>query len=314
MQANRGFALAATMMVLALISVLGAMAIQSATLEVQISAHDRDARAALYVAEAALDEARYYVSRGWGKVTPGSFSPPQAQLDLTIDTAFPPGFALVDSRYVGFTLVDTAGRSFPVLDNSATAVTVDTSAVASPDAAPAAGRFLLVREGISGLWDGTDTLTVADAPWASASSSDTWAGWVLWDDASPPNAYPVTASGVTLSDEVELTAATLSGSSGATLGPFRLAYHPWLAALEDGSTALGGDDDTASTDVWDRVFLDSGGNELGRAGVRAVGTDPGSYTLISRGGVGNRHQTVRLTVLRAGSPTQGTGDWVIEDG
>ncbi|HSH70953.1 MAG TPA: hypothetical protein VK997_13600, partial [Deferrisomatales bacterium] len=68
--------------------------------------------------------------------------------------------------------------------------------------------------------------------------------------------------------------------------------------------------------VWDRVFVDAASNELGRAGVEAqpVAGAPGSYTLTSRGGVGTRRHTVRLTVFRAGTPTQGTGDWVIDDG
>ena len=318
MQANRGFALVATMMVLALISVLSAMAIQSATLEVQISAHDRDARAALYVAEAALDEARYYASRGWGKVSPAAFSPPQAELDLAIVTAFPPGFSLTDDRYIGFTLVDTAGRAFTINDNDATtpSVTVDTSGVTAAASGPSPGRFLLVREGISGTWDdGVKELTVADPVWASATglTPDVWRDWVLWDAASPPNAYPVTASNVTVANEVVLTVPSLP--SAAALGTFRLAYHPWLAALATG-TVPEGDTDGTNGPVWDRVFVDGGGAELGRAGVEAqpVAGEPGSYTLTSQGGVGTRRHTVRLTVFRAGTPTQGTGDWVIDDG
>lgn len=313
MGSTRGFALAATMMVLALLCVLGAMAMQSATLEVQISAHDRDARAALYVAEAALDEARYYVARGWGKVSPGLFSPPQSLLDLTVTTAFPPGFSLATSRYTDFTLVDAAGRGFTVLDNSTGSFTVDTTGVTAP---PAAGRFRLLREGISGVWDDSPKqLTVADPVWAAASglTPDVWQGWLLWDSTSPPNAYPVTASAVTVAGEVVLTVPSLSGAAAS--GTFSLTFHPWLHALTTGSVPEG-DVDGANGAIWDRVFVDDAGQELGRAGVQALPLPgaAGSYTLLSRGGVGTRRHTVRLTVLRAGTATQGTGDWVIDDG
>ncbi|MDF1552564.1 MAG: hypothetical protein P1P84_05850, partial [Deferrisomatales bacterium] len=267
------------------------------------------------VAEAALDEARYYVARGWGKVTPGPFSPPQAELDLTIATAFPPGFSLGASRYVGFSLVDTAGRSFLVNANTAGVLTVDTSTVGAGGPGPAAGRFLLVREGITGTWDDVaKQLTVADPVWAAATgmTPDVWRDWVVWDAATPPHAYPVTGSDVTVAGEVVLTVPSLPA---AALGPFRLAYHPWLAALAAGNVPEG-DIDGSNGAVWDRVFVDAAGNELGRAGVEAlpVAGTTGSYTLTSRGGVGTRRHTVRLTVFRAATPTQGTGDWVIDDG
>lgn len=314
MQPNRGFALAATMMVLALISVLGAMAIQSATLEVQISAHDRDARAALYVAEAALDEARYYVARGWGKIAVGSFTPPQAQVDVTVTTDLPPGLLWDDHRYVDFTLVDAAGRTFPILDNVGATLALDTSGLTTPGAGPSAGRFAVVRV-ITGWTAPPPNLSVPDggAVWSVNSGVDTWRGWVLYDDGGVGLA--VDSSAVTLDPGVSLT---LSGPLGAfTPAPtMTLCYNPWLAALQAGGSALGGDADPASPDVWDRVFLDDGGAELGRAGVQTqpVAGKPGTFSLTSQGGVGTRRHTVRLTVFRAGAPTQGAGDWVIDDG
>ena len=59
MDSRRGFALAIALMILALLSVLGAAAVESLSIETRISAHDRDARAALYLAEAALGEAEH---------------------------------------------------------------------------------------------------------------------------------------------------------------------------------------------------------------------------------------------------------------
>ncbi len=117
-RAEGGFALAAAMMVLALLSILAMAAVQSTSLEVQISARDRDARAALYAAEAGLEEARYYAARGWGKLVPATPPALPNQASVTVDTALPPALSWGTDLYAGFTLVDARGQGFAVVANS----------------------------------------------------------------------------------------------------------------------------------------------------------------------------------------------------
>ncbi|MHB8766738.1 MAG: PilX N-terminal domain-containing pilus assembly protein, partial [Deferrisomatales bacterium] len=136
MRRDRGFALAAALMVLALLSVLGAAAIQSTTLEVKISAHDRDARAALYLAEAALEEARYQIARSWG----GTERHAPNQVRVTAPAPAPAGF-WDDQRYVGFTFVGDDGASFSITDH-----TPGPNPVVTVDAGdPAVGLFTVSK-------------------------------------------------------------------------------------------------------------------------------------------------------------------------
>ncbi len=303
---RNGFALAAAMMVLALLSVLGAAAIQSTTLEVKISAHDRDARTALYVAQAALEEARYYAARSWGKVSaPTLVTPGTATVSVT--TPLAPGLAWGSGLYAGFTLVDRLGTRYPVLDNGGTAspsLLLDTAG--RPD--PAAGPFVLVREipPANTTWDGA-RLVVADTPWATVSSVDTWAGWTLWNGDG--DAFPVSASAVDLvatPAEVEL-----SVPADPSPGPYTLTINPWVAALA-GGLALPGDAD-ADPAAWDRTFSDAGGAPLGTASVTAVSTAPGAYRITATGTTGTDWGRVEMQVKRAGWRSQTVGDWKVAD-
>ncbi|MBE0618614.1 MAG: pilus assembly PilX N-terminal domain-containing protein [Proteobacteria bacterium] len=302
MRPEGGFALAAAMMVLALLSVLGIAAVQSTTLEVQISAHDRDARAALYVAESALEEARYYAARGWGKIAPGSIH----EAHVTTPTAGSADF-WDGNRYAGFTLVDAAGAAFSIQSHTDGPNAVVT--VATGDPAP--GRIVVFREipdtsDPTVTWDAaTSELRVEDPVWAAGTEADRWNEWVLWNAAG--DGIPVVGSGKTaFPDAVWLQLAAAPGA-----GPFRLALNPWVAALAAGQTPPG-DGDTA-TALWDRSFVDGAGDPAGAAEVRAQSLGPGRYRLVSSGTLLHGRSAVSLTVTRAGLPEQRLGDWKVED-
>jgi len=302
MKPNGGFALAAAMMVLALLSVLAIAATQSTTLEVQISAHDRDARVALYVAEAALEEARYYSARGWGKI--GAWA--AGQVRVTTPTAGPGDF-WDDHRYAGFTLVDATGASDTIQDH----LDGPNSVVTLVAGTPTPGRFVVFRtipdkSDPLVTWDpGTNELQVQDATWFAGTASGRWNGWVLWDAAG--DAFHVQSSGTTATPPTVWL--VLPAEPGT--GPYRLALNPWVAALAAGQTPPG-DGDTA-TAAWDRSFLDAGGNPAGQAEVAATPlAAPGRYQLLSTGHRHNGHRAVSLTVIRAGLPEQRLGDWKVE--
>jgi type II secretory pathway pseudopilin PulG len=302
MKPTGGFALAAAMMVLALLSVLAIAATQSTTLETQISAHDRDARSALYVAESALEEARYYVARGWGKIEAYS----SGRVRVSTLTPGPADF-WHHNRYVGFTLTDAMGASFAIQDHTDVANPVIT--LTSGDPAP--GRFVVYRTipnpaDVAVTWDAASSeLRVQSATWAAGTESHRWNGWVLWNASG--DGFTVLESGTTAApDTVWLT---FSGDPGA--GPYRLSYNPWVAALAAGQTPPGDDDGT--TTAWDRSFVDTSGNPAGNAEVEATGLAiPGRYQMTSTGHLHNGHRAVSLTVTRAGLPEQRVGDWRVE--
>ncbi|MEW6490062.1 MAG: pilus assembly PilX N-terminal domain-containing protein [Thermodesulfobacteriota bacterium] len=306
MSSRNGFALVAAMMVLALLSVLGIAAVQSTTLEVQISARDRDARAALYLAEAGLEEARYYLARGWGKIEAAA----AGQVRVATPIAGP-----LDSwdgnRYAGFTLVDRTGHGFPI--QSHTAAPHPVIAVAGGDPAP--GRFFVLREipdpaaDPAVTWDAAaSALRVDDPVWAAGTAADRWNPWVLWNASR--QGFHVRASGASvIPPSVWLE---LSGDPGP--GPYRLARNPWAAALAAGHGAPG--DAHGATPAWDRNFADVAGNPLGTARVQASAhpSEAGRYLLSSTGTVDRSRRQVSLTLLRAGLPEQRLGDWRVEDG
>lgn len=302
MRTKGGFALAAAMMVLALLSVLGIAAVQSTTLEVQISAHDRDARAALYVAEAALEEARYYAARGWGKIEPGLPS----QVRVATPTAGPAD--LWDgNRYAGFSLVDAAGATYLVQSHTDGPNAVVT--VAAGD--PASGRFVVYRgipnaADLAVTWDGgSSELRIQNATWAVGTSAGRWDGWVLWN--ANGQGFPVLNSG--WSGPPETVWLELSGDPAP--GPFRLALNPWVAALAAGQRPPG--DGNGATPAWDRTFLDAGGNPAGSASVAGTNLGPGRYQLFSTGVAALQgRRAVSLMVTRAGLPEQRLGDWKVE--
>ncbi len=310
MKPNGGFALAAAMMVLALLSVLAIAATQSTTLETQISAHDRDARAALYVAEAALEEARYYTARGWGKIE----SHLSNQVHVRTPLSGPVDF-WQDNRYAGFALVDAAGAEYEIQEHTDVADPVITLVTGDP----ARGRFLIYRAiptptDLAVTWDGTSRLEVQNAAWAAATAPDRWNGWVLWNAAG--EGLLVSDSGVSLGpDTVWLE---LPADPGA--GPYRLALNPWVTALAAGQKPPGDGDTT--TAAWDRSFTDAGGNPAGSAAVEATElTDPDghhsgyhlvSYGLVSTSPLHNAQRAVSLTVGRDGLPEQRIGDWKVE--
>ncbi len=305
MGSRSGFALAASLMVLALLSVLGAAAIQSTTVEVKISAHDRDARTALVLAEAALEEARYYTARAWGKIA-GPTSLPPSSVRVTVTTPLPPGTPWAADLYRGFTLHDRAGRAFTVEENTdlpAPRITVS----APGGVAPAEGRFFLVREIPSAAVSGT-RLSVGDDAWAGNSPPGTWAGWTLWD--ADGVAYRVVGSDRDLLASPARVLLDLSAEPGPA--PYRLGRNPWVSALASGSAPLG-DAVSGTPDAWDRAFALPSGAELGRAEVRAEGIGPGEYRLVSVGRVGTSRGRAEAQVHRAGLPTQRVADWKVGD-
>jgi hypothetical protein len=304
---ERGFALAAAMMVLALLCVLGTSAVQSTTLEVQISSRDRDARAALYLAEAALDEARYYVARGWGKIEPAG----PGRVRVTTPTPGPSDF-WEGGRYAGFTLMDCSGASF--LIQAHTGGFLLEINVGGGDPAP--GRFLVFREippvgaGETQVvgWDSfSSELRVEDALWATGSAPSAWNGWVLWNASR--QGFPVLESGTYPAPAT----VWLTLPEDPAPGPFRLARNPWAAALA-AAQGVPGDQDPA-TPAWDRSFEDGEGNPAGTARVTAqsVPGEPGRFTLSSIGSGERSRRRVSLTLSRAGLPEQRLGDWKVED-
>lgn len=303
---ERGFALAAAIMVLALLSVLGAAAIQSTTLEVKISARDRDARAALYVAEATLEEARYYAARGWGKIVPTGI-PGEVVVETVTPT--PAGFTWGGNRYRGFTLVDQEGDTFTIAGHDGDPPP-DVEITVS-GGTPVAGRFFILRRNFTGTVTGSQ-LDVVDAEWASVTTSDDWNGWLLWN--ADGDSYMVSDSGSNLAtDTVWLRFSTDPGP-----GPFTLTLNPWLAALAAGNVSLPEDFDSGTTDRWDRQFddPDNPGEVLGQGYAEVVRTTSGAYRdtyrLSAVGSTGQSTRTVSLRIYRAGSPDQRVADWVIE--
>ena len=302
---RKGFALAAALMILALLSVLGAAAIQSTTVEVQLSAHDRDSRAALYAAQGALAEARYYAARGWGKVSR------QGVNDALLETPLPPGLAWEADLYRDFTLVDRLGESFPVLSHTDDlAPPVLTLAVG---AAPLTeGRFVLTRTvpEASTEWRAADLdLAINDNAWALQSPANCWQGWTLWNAAGTAFAVASSASGP----------ATVGGGQALLLrlasdprpGPYTLSLNPWLRALAAG-LALPGDAD-AGTAPWDREFSfdPARPGELGTAAVTAAAEGAGTYRVTAAGTLGASSAVASLRVRRAGLPDQTTRDWTV---
>lgn len=295
------------MMVLALLCLLGMSAVQSTTLEVQLSARDRDARAALYVAEAALEEARYYLARGWGKTAPAGTGRVRVVTRL-------PGLpdVWVAGRYAGFTLFDREGRAFPVHSNTGGFPAEVT--VAGGDPTP--GPFVLVRDlpavGGSELptvgWDDFfSELRVEDPTWAESSAPDLWTGWVVWNPVG--QGFPVVASGTL--PEPPTVWLRLTGNPGD--GPFRMARHPWAEALAAGHGVPG--DQDPDTPGWDRIFPGGAAHATGTATVeaRADAGEAGRFTLSSVGTVGHSRRRVSLSLRRAGLPDQQLRDWKVDD-
>ena len=299
---RRGFALVAAMMILALLSILGVAAIQSATLETQISARDRDARLALYLAQSALEEARYYAARGWGKVE--AYGTGQVR----VATPSLPGLDWSDSRYQACLLQDSQGERFPVASYTTGANPVLTVTGGTP----APGRFLLFRDSFTGTWSGS-RLDVADAGWAAVSGVNTWAGWTLWDTGTtPPSRYKVASSDTTLAPAA--VRLTMSTAPTSPTGPFLLSLNPWVSALVAGS-ALPGDADTSTASAWDRVFYSDTGAELGRGSVTArlitSGAYKGAHELEAAGRVDASQREATLHVYFAGLPDQRIRDWEV---
>lgn len=295
------------MMVLALLSILGMAAVQSTSLEVQISARDRDARAALYAAEAGLEEARYYAARGWGKIAPATPPALPNQANVAVTTALPPGLPWATDFYVGFTLVDSPGQSFPIVANGDALSPILTVSTAG-GLGPAAGRFTVLRAIPSGAWDGVH-LGVADGAWASTSGADTWRGWTLWDAGG--TAHDVLGSSVTALTAPPSVLLRLASAPGA--GPYTLSVNPWLSALAAGQ-APAGDDAPGTAGVWDRALDDGAGHTLGTAALTARRTAAGVFEVRSLGRAETAAREVSLVVRRAGLANQQVGTWRVADG
>ncbi len=299
-----GFALAASLMILALLSVLATAAIQSTTLEVKISAHDRDARLAVALAEAALEEARYYAARIWGRLgAPALLTPTEAQ--VPVESPLPPGTPWQTDLYRGFTLYDRTGRGFPVTANNADPAAPFLTVAVSGGVLPAQGRFSLVRE-IPAADVAGSRVSVPDTGWALVSPPDVWRGWVLWD--AHGNAFAVAASDTDFGTTPARLVLDLSAPPGP--GPYRLSRNPWLAALAAGE-APAGDADPASADRWDRAFTDPAGNVLGSASVRAEVAAPGMFRLVSVAAAAAGRGRAECRILRAGLPEQRLADWKV---
>ncbi len=317
MARERGFALAAALAVLALLSALGAAALQSTTLEVQISAHDRDGRGALCVATAALEEAGHFAARGWGTLRPrGAAFPLEAE--LTSAWANPPGFSWSGQRFAGLTLVDEAGGEFRLTGHSGDGATPVILAVAA--GTPASGRFTVERPPFAGTWTAPEVV-VADgaavpdlAAWAvtAQANPNAFRHWLLWDLATGRSFKVQGSSGNPAGPEVRLrlTAGLAVPPAGTA---FRLSYHPWLEALAGGSGAPG-DEEPGTPSTWDRGFA-----PLGQGSVTARRVTSGAYRdtfeLLARGVVlsGGRPmtRTAAARVYRPGRSDQRVGDWSV---
>ncbi|GAB4280448.1 MAG: hypothetical protein Kow0092_36070 [Deferrisomatales bacterium] len=346
---REGFALAASILFLALLSVLGAAAIQSTTLETKISAHDRDARLALYLAEAALEEARYYAARGWGKIAPPASWAPGTPYWVEVTTPLPDDGSLVPTAadaYRHFLLADRTGQTFNVLHSagpSGASPSMRLELQVSPGGPfPEAGRFtLLGRIAVGGFgptvnrrgqWEpsgaspGTLRVLDADDTWYNvcAASGLDWTGWTLWDNGGEVWAVSATSCAPSY---VDLQLTPIAGPAGAppTL-PAQLVRNPWLTWLAAATAAAPGDDDASTADVWDRVYREGAGETarvIGRAlvsatpGSAAAGAPPpGGWRLTATGEVASQagvatRRTVRFTVVQAGRPAQRVTDWVV---
>ncbi|MBI5016681.1 MAG: pilus assembly PilX N-terminal domain-containing protein [Deltaproteobacteria bacterium] len=310
MDDRRGFALAAALMVLALLSVLGAAAIQSMSIETRISAHDRDARVALYVAETALSEARYYASRGWGKIRPAGTA------TVEVETPLPPGLAWNTDRYRGFTLVDRGGAPFAILSHT-DAATPPVLTLSVPGAPPQPGRFTLVRRiPASAVWSDPDLIVDDDPtnPWSASSPVNGWAGWTLWN--ADGDAFRVRASSTGPASagpglSVRLTVTLPAGVPTSGAGPYELSLNPWLRDAAAGATLPG--DDQPTEPGWGRtIYLDAGHHDvLGSAAIETVEEDPGVYRLTATGRSGPSLRQVTLRVLLAGRADQRSRDWAV---
>ncbi|GAB4254869.1 MULTISPECIES: PilX N-terminal domain-containing pilus assembly protein [Deferrisoma] len=295
-----GFALAATLMLLAILSLLGAAAIQSTTLEVQISARDRDAAAAAYVAEAGLEEARYYAARGWGKLgTATPLGPGSVEVPVVTPIGPPAPWDALSCPYVGFTLYDAAGGAYLVADCGGPRDAA--RFVLGSATPPTGGRFVLARELPAPAVAG-NRVEVSDPAWALVSPPGTWTGWTLWD-ASGASYRVADSENSLLAGTVTLVLDRAPGG-----GPYRMSLLPWAAALAAG-TAPAGDADATTPAAWDRDFPVSGGT--GRASVTAEETAPGRYRLTSTGAVGPSRGLAQVEIRRAGLPDQTLGGWKV---
>jgi type II secretory pathway pseudopilin PulG len=296
----RGFALVAVMMILAILSVLGVAGIQSAVVETQISARDRDARQALFVAQSALEEARSTAARGWGRIEVVSTG------TVRVATPSPPGLSWSAERYRGFTLVDQNGASFTVTTHTADA---NPTLHVTPGT-PAAGSFVLLRSDFSGAWNGSRLVVVDDA-WALASSavSSPWAGWLLWNAAGEAKVVSASTTNFPVGLPAEVRLA-LSSDPGP--GPYVLSQNPWLRALASGTSCLPGDQDAPGTpECWNRDFS-ADATLLGSAWVTTRWlTASSSYRLTSVATAGLSRGEVSLRVHRAGRADQQARDWAI---
>jgi type II secretory pathway pseudopilin PulG len=164
--------LVAALMVLALLSILSVAAIATSTLEVKIAAHDRDAKQAFYLCEAALEKAKYEIVKGWGKGIggAGTFTFDASTLPAVVQTWW------TSNLWQNFTLVDRVGGRYQVTadDPASHGLTLDTSAQ------PQDGRASLFYASsgpltVAGEPAGGNDLTVPGAAWAA----NQWRGHYL---------------------------------------------------------------------------------------------------------------------------------------
>lgn len=297
---QHGFALVAALMLLALLSVLSATALQSASVETQLSAGDRDSRLALYLAQASLREARYYAARGWGKMAAWGVN------QVVVNTPPAPGLAWDTDLYRDFTLIDGTGAAFRLLSHSGTplspTLTVDTAA-----GSPVSGRFLLQRDIPAATWS-APYLVVEDDGWAGRSPADAWKNWTLWSGSG--EGLQVAGSSVCPAASGVGLALRLKLSREPATGPWVLSLNPWLRALAAGTPGLPGDAD-AGAPGWDRAFAGSGGAALGTGSVTASQETAGSYLLTATGRAGRRQRQMVARIVRAGRADQRFGDWAV---
>jgi len=310
---NSGIALPSAIMFLALMSVLGAAAIEFATLEVKISARDRDAKEALYIAEAALDEYKHYIARGWGEIGETGTS------TVSIITS-PLPFAFDADNYIGFTLIDKNLAGHTIEGKTSTPNEIDLADSAPP------GNFWIVKEipaiGATVKWDaGPWRLEIFDAAWFLIPDPAQWSNWTLVN-LSGGQKFDVLSSGsltdytVTPPDGIYLVTKTYPGS-----GPFILAYHPWLPALANGtSNNYPGDFDVSpgSEAEWNRSYALAPATNV-EAIVTAQLLGDGVYSLTSWSFMGLNQRGVSCRVYNSGavhplltaSARQKISDWKV---
>lgn len=218
-----GMVLVAALMVMALLCILAAASISTSTLEVKISANDRNIKQAFYLCEAGIDKARYEIVKGWGLGTGGTtgsdhtFTFTPATMPAAVQGPGVIGWGSA-GKWVNFTLVDNRGLIYPVTGSDAS---YGLTLSANPLGQPADGRAHLYY-GNTGLFfqgSGTPTGTALELRFSGMNwAVNSLRGYYVIDVASPGTVV----DGVISNTADTLTLHTVTPAAGT----YRL-YSAW---------------------------------------------------------------------------------------